>query len=222
MLKHNRMTTVIQRYCWMSILLFSVGCGGKPTPISSPATNDAKVADTSTPPAKPVPPKFVATDQVLIKTSLGNMTFELYGKQAPNTVANFLRYAEQGHFNGKIFHRVIDGFMIQGGGFDETLNRGETDAPIKLELIPGLKHTAGILSMARQPSDIHSATSQFFICVADAPQLNGGYAAFGKLISGEETLLAISRVATHTAETDYGSMNDVPIKPVLIETITRL
>ena len=214
------MTLYIRITIWASAVFLLSACGGGPRKTATPAADKAPPIESIE--TKPIPPRFEATDTIVIKTSLGSMTFELYGKQAPNTVENFLKYVDSGHFNGKIFHRVIDGFMAQGGGFDDTLKRGDTEAPIRLELIPGLKHRLGVISMARQPSDIHSATSQFFICVGDAPQLNGAYAAFGKLISGEETLFAISKVATHSVETDYGKMNDVPIQPVYIESITRL
>jgi len=218
------MTSWLRQAAWTVVVLFASACGSASpgTAVKAPPAEAADSTPSSTQAAPPVPQKFEPTHQIVIKTSLGSMTFELYGKQAPKTVENFIKYIEADYFHGKIFHRVIDGFMIQGGGFDENLSRGETEDPIRLELIPGLKHTMGVLSMARQPSDIHSATSQFFVCVGDAPQLNGAYAAFGRLISGEETLFAISRVATHTVETDYGKMNDVPIKPVFIESVTLL
>jgi cyclophilin family peptidyl-prolyl cis-trans isomerase len=171
---------------------------------------------------EPLPPKFEVTDRVEIKTSMGTMVVGLFGKDAPNTVKNFLRYVEDGFYSEKIFHRVIAGFMIQGGGYDKDLQKIEGNDPIKLEVIPGLKHEPGIVSMARMPSDIHSATCQFFISVSNSPQLNGGYAAFGKVEQGEEVIYAISQVPTGSAEAATGTMNDVPIEPVLIESITRL
>ncbi len=170
----------------------------------------------------PTPPKFEVTDRVEIKTSMGTMIVGLYGKAAPKTVANFLKYVDKGFYDGKILHRVIAGFMIQGGGFDENMQHIEPGDPIRLELAPGLKHEPGIIAMARQPNDLHSATSQFFICVAAAPQLNGAYSAFGKVETGEEVMYAIAGVPTHSVETDYGKMDDVPVAPVVIESIRRL
>jgi peptidyl-prolyl cis-trans isomerase A (cyclophilin A) len=209
--------------CGLIIFLSLSGCAPKNRPAVTPASADTPPkALSETLPQRPIPPRYQTTDKVEIKTSLGAMTVALYGKAAPNTVANFLKYVDRGFYNGKIFHRVIDGFMIQGGGFTESLDRSETDEPIRLEIIPGLKHQDGVISMARQPNDVNSATTQFFICTADAPQLNGTYAAFGKLLTGEEVLQAISRVPTHSVETNYGKMNDVPIKPVFIVSISRL
>jgi cyclophilin family peptidyl-prolyl cis-trans isomerase len=161
------------------------------------------------------------TDRVEIKTSMGVIVVGLYGDDAPNTVRNFLSYVDRGFYSGKIFHRVIPGFMIQGGGFDPALNRIDTDAPIPLEIIPGMKHEPGTVSMART-SDPGSATSQFFICVAAAPQLNGGYAAFGIVEEGLSVALDISAVPTQTATGPHGEMGDVPNQPVVIEHVRRL
>ena len=213
----------IPRLGGIMVMLFSLAC----TSYSTQATpkNSQDVAPKRVKlelPKQPAPPRFVTTDKVAIKTSMGTLTVALYGKDAPKTVQNFLHYVDNDFYTGKIFHRIIDGFMIQAGGFDQDLARGETDDPINLELIPGLRHEPGVISMARQPNDIHSATTQFFICTTTAPQLNGTYAAFGKLLSGEDVLRAISQVPTHTVETEVGKMNDVPIKPVLIESISRL
>ena len=168
------------------------------------------------------PPKYEVTDRVEIVTSMGSMVVGLYGKSAPKTVANFLHYVEKGFFDGKIFHRIIPGFMIQGGGYNEDFTHPDPDEPIRLELVPGLKHEPGTISMARQPNNLHSATSQFFLCVAAAPQLNGAYSAFGKVEEGEEVMYAISGVPTHSVETDFGKMDDVPVTPVTIETIRLL
>jgi cyclophilin family peptidyl-prolyl cis-trans isomerase len=161
------------------------------------------------------------TERVEIKTSMGTIVVGLYGDDAPSTVRNFLSYVDREFYNGKIFHRVIPGFMIQGGGFDPALVRAETDPSIRLEIIPGLKHEAGTVSMART-SDPSSATSQFFICVAAAPQLNGGYAAFGRVEEGLSVALDISSVPTQTATGPRGEMEDVPTQPVVIEYIRRL
>jgi cyclophilin family peptidyl-prolyl cis-trans isomerase len=195
-----------------------VGCAYKGTP----AHAAARKAPAGEAPQQPLPPKFEVTDRVAIKTSMGTIVVGLYGKDTPNTVQNFLGYVDRGYYNGKIFHRVIPGFMIQGGGFTKDLEKTPVNDPIKLEIIPGLKHEPGIISMARMPSDIHSATSQFFLSVSYSPQLNGSYAAFGKVEKGEEVMYAISQVPTHDAESSTGTMNDVPIQPVVIESITRL
>ena len=173
-------------------------------------------------PLPEAPPKYEVTERVEIVTSMGSMVVGLYGKGAPQTTANFLRYVEKGFYDDKVFHRIIPGFMIQGGGYNEDFTHQDPDEPIRLELVPGLKHELGTISMARQPNNLHSATSQFFICVAAAPQLNGAYSAFGKVEEGEEVLYAISGVPTRSIETDYGKMDDVPVTPVIIETIRLL
>ena len=150
----------------------------------------------------------------------GTMTAELYPEKAPKTVANFLKLADEGFFEGLIFHRVIKGFMIQGGGYTEDM--GETDAEaIKGEfkangfMANDLKHTRGVLSMART-SDPNSASSQFFVMHADAPHLDAQYAGFGKLTDGFDVLDAIASVKTG----NYGwYMADVPKTPVVIEKI---
>ena len=150
----------------------------------------------------------------------GTMTAELYPEKAPKTVANFLKLADEGFFEGLIFHRVIKGFMIQGGGYTEDM--GETDAEaIKGEfkangfMANDLKHTRGVLSMART-SDPNSASSQFFVMHADAPHLDAQYAGFGKLTEGFDVLDAIASVKTG----NYGwYMADVPKSPVVIEKI---
>jgi len=161
------------------------------------------------------------TDRVEIKTSMGTIVIGLYGKDAPATVRNFLGYVDRGFYAGKVFHRVIPGFMIQGGGFDAKLERSETGEPIRLEIIPGLKHEPGIVSMART-NDPNSATSQFFICVASAVQLNGGYSAFGKVEEGLDVAIDISSVPTQTVTVESGEMGDVPTTPVVIVSMKRL
>ena len=151
---------------------------------------------------------------------LGTMTAELYPEKAPKTVANFLKLAEADFFNGLIFHRVIKGFMIQGGGFTEDMEHKECDS-IEGEfkangfLQNDLKHTRGVLSMART-SDPNSASSQFFVMHQDAPHLDAQYAGFGKVTEGLDVLDAIASVKTGT----YGwYMQDVPKSPVVIECI---
>ena len=149
---------------------------------------------------------------------MGSMTAELYPEKAPKTVANFIKLIEEGFFEGLIFHRVIRGFMIQGGGYTEEMDHKETDS-IKGEFKANgfmqndLKHTRGVLSMART-SDPDSASSQFFVMHQDAPHLDAQYAGFGKLTDGYDVLDAIASVKT----TMYGwYMQDVPKTPIVIE-----
>ncbi|MBO5415783.1 MAG: peptidylprolyl isomerase [Clostridia bacterium] len=150
----------------------------------------------------------------------GTMTAELYPEKAPKTVANFIKLAEENFFDGLIFHRIIKGFMIQGGGYTEDMQDKEA-ATIKGEfkangfMTNDLKHTRGVLSMARTP-DPDSASSQFFVMHKDAPHLDAQYAGFGKLTDGFDVLDAIASVKTG----NYGwYMQDVPKEPVVIESI---
>ena len=160
---------------------------------------------------------------ITIKTNHGDFSIELNDKEAPITVKNFLSYVDKGFYNGTIFHRVIDGFMIQGGGFDNDMMQKETDAPIKNEANNGLKNTSYTIAMART-SDPDSATSQFFINVAnnsflDYPGQDGaGYCVFGKVIDEIGTVIKIGKLAT----TRRSGMSDVPIKRVTIKSITKL
>lgn len=208
------------------LLVALAACGnsraGRSPAARAAGTDSSEVASTVAVSApEPLPPLHAVTVRIRIQTTRGAITAGLYGDEAPSTVANFLRYIEAGFYPGKIFHRVIPGFMIQGGGFDTSLARAETPEPIRLEVIPGLKHEPGVISMARTQNP-HSATSQFFICVAEAPQLNGGYAAFGKVEDGMDVVYEISRVQTHEVETASGPMADVPVSPVVIDGITRI
>ena len=150
---------------------------------------------------------------------LGSMTAELYPEKAPLTVANFVKLCEEGFFEGLIFHRVIRGFMIQGGGYTEEMEHKETDS-IKGEFRANgfmqndLKHTRGVLSMARTMAP-NSASSQFFIMHRDAPHLDGQYAGFGKVIEGIEIVDKIANVQTCSR----GWYDDVPRVPVVIEKV---
>ena len=151
---------------------------------------------------------------------LGTMTAELYPAKAPKTVANFVKLCEEGFFEGLIFHRVIKGFMIQGGGYTEEMEHKETES-IKGEFKANgfmqndLKHTRGVLSMART-SDPDSASSQFFVMHKDAPHLDAQYAGFGKLTDGFDVLDAIANTKTGS----YGwYMQDVPRSPIVIEKV---
>lgn len=159
-----------------------------------------------------------ATPQVEVKTNMGTMVIELYPDRAPETVKNFLQYVQSGFYNGTVFHRVIPGFMIQGGGFTADFQQKPPREPIRNEASNGLKNIAGAIAMART-SDPHSATSQFFINVVDNPMLdfregNAGYAVFGKVVSGMDVAQKIVNVPT----TVRGPHQNVPVKPVVIES----
>lgn len=156
---------------------------------------------------------------VELETTMGNIVIELNQEKAPNTVANFLEYVKSGHYDGTIFHRVIDGFMIQGGGMDANMKEKSTNAPIQNEADNGLKNEVGTIAMART-SDPHSATAQFFINVKDNSFLNfsgknpqgWGYAVFGKVTEGMDIVNKIKGVPTGK----YGFHGDVPTTPVVI------
>jgi len=155
--------------------------------------------------------------QVRLNTSAGDIVLELYPDKAPKTVENFLQYVQDKHYDGTVFHRVIDGFMIQGGGFTADMNQKPTRGPIPLEAQNGLKNDRGTIAMARTPNP-NSATAQFFINVANndglnAPRPDGhGYAVFGKVIGGMETVEAIRKVAVG----NRGGHQNVPTTPVTI------
>jgi peptidyl-prolyl cis-trans isomerase A (cyclophilin A) len=170
----------------------------------------------------------LAGPKVEFKTNMGNFVVELDSEKAPKTSANFLNYVKSGFYNGTIFHRVIDGFMIQGGGFTQDLNQKPTDASVVSEAQNGLKNQIYTIAMART-SDPDSATAQFFINVKDNQGLDypnamgNGYTVFGKVISGSQTIDAIRKVPTMVAPTPkMGRMSDVPSKTVAIESATIL
>ncbi len=159
-----------------------------------------------------------AADKVRLKTSAGDILIELNAEKAPLSVANFLKYVEAKHYDGTVFHRIIDGFMIQGGGMameDGRLIQKPTGAGIKNESNNGLKNDTGTIAMART-GDPHSATTQFFINVADNDALNfpngGGYTVFGKVIEGMDVVNKIKGVKT--------GAGDVPVEPVVIKSAT--
>ena len=157
-----------------------------------------------------------------IETSKGTITLELDGEKAPATVANFTEYAKSGFYDGTIFHRVIDGFMIQGGGFTRDMNQKATRAPIRNEAANGLKNARGTIAMARTMV-VDSATSQFFINLVDndfldfsAPTPQGyGYAVFGKVVDGMEVVDRIAKVRTGFS----GPYQNVPEETVLIKKV---
>lgn len=160
---------------------------------------------------------------VTLHTNHGDITIELNHEKTPNTAANFLSYAKDGFYDGTIFHRVIKGFMIQGGGFAAGMAEKNTNAPIDNEANTGLPNNKGTIAMART-QDPHSATAQFFINAADNAFLNHqsetmqgwGYCAFGQVTSGMDVVEAIEKVSTGS----YGFHQDVPNDEVVIESVT--
>ena len=182
----------------------------------------AAIAQAADPTAKPSPSK---NPSVLVKTSQGEITIELDQLQAPISVKNFLDYVDAKFYDGTIYHRVIPGFMIQGGGFTPNMQQKPTKAPIKNEAGNGLKNLTGTIAMART-GIVDSATSQFFINVADNAQLNHrdespagfGYAVFGKVTAGMDVVKKIEGVKT-TARPPH---QNVPETPVVIESVTRV
>lgn len=163
----------------------------------------------------------VDAPHVLLKTSMGDIVLELDAEKAPKSVENFLKYVKNGHYKGTIFHRVIDGFMIQGGGFDKNMSQKPTAAPIKNEGDNGLKNLAYTVAMARTGNP-DSATAQFFINVRDNAMLDfpgrdgHGYAVFGKVISGREVVDKIRAVPTK----DAGMYQNVPQTAIVIDNAT--
>lgn len=166
----------------------------------------------------------MSNPQVLMETAEGDILIELYEDKAPKTVENFLRYVDEKFYEGTIFHRVINNFMIQGGGFDLSMKQKATNDPIENEADNGLKNEIGTLAMART-MDPHSASSQFFINVKDnsflnhsAPTTEGwGYCVFGKVIDGMDVVDKIKKVRTG----NYGPMGDVPTEPISIISVSR-
>lgn len=160
---------------------------------------------------------------VKFETSLGDFTLELYPEKAPITVKNFLTYVQEGFYDNTIFHRVIDNFMIQGGGFAAGMKEKDTHAPIKIEADNGLKNVKGTVAMART-QDPNSASAQFFVNVKDNDFLNfseksiqgWGYAVFGKVVDGMDTIEKIKAVKTG----QKGFHGDVPVEDVVINKAT--
>ena len=183
-----------------SLLLFYAGFSG---------------AADSAPAAAPENPK------VAMATTLGTMVIELFPDKAPISVENFLKYVDSGFYNGCIFHRIVPGFVIQGGGFDKDMNKKETLEPIKNEADNGLKNLRATLSMARTPQ-INSATSQFFINLKNNSALDHGsrdfgYAVFARVVEGLSVIDKIAGVKT----TSHGHYRDVPVEPVIITEVKR-
>lgn len=201
--------SVLSRRAWLKLGALALSSG-----VASVRAAD-KSCPSTTEKARPV---------VRLNTNLGSITLELYADKAPQTVSNFLAYVESGFYANTIFHRVIDGFMIQGGGFEPDMNQKTTNAPIKNEADNGLTNDAYTVAMARTP-DPHSATAQFFINVADNNFLNFssptprgyGYCVFAKVIDGKDVVDKIRAVATGTK----AGHQDVPAQDVVIESAER-
>jgi peptidyl-prolyl cis-trans isomerase A (cyclophilin A) len=158
---------------------------------------------------------------IRFETSLGDFTIELFEKEAPESVANFTRYIDDGFFDGTIFHRIVPGFVIQGGGFTEDMTQKKTKPPVKNEADNGLKNKRGTLSMART-NDINSATSQFFVNLKDNDFLdhsraNFGYAVFAKVIEGMDVIDKIAAVETGRKR----GFDDVPVEAVTMKSVKR-
>ncbi len=159
---------------------------------------------------------------IRFETTLGDFTVELFEKQAPLSVANFLRYIEDEFFDGTIFHRIVPGFVIQGGGFTEDMTQKKTQPPVKNEADNGLKNSRGTLSMART-NDINSATSQFFVNLKDNDFLdhsrgNFGYAVFARVTAGMDVVDKIAAVQTGRKR----GFDDVPVDAVIMKSVRRL
>jgi peptidyl-prolyl cis-trans isomerase A (cyclophilin A) len=214
--------------CLLAAALAGCAESGKTTTPTTeePAMSKPTPAPESTPAAQsaePTPaPVAAAPPRVELLTSQGRIVLELDGQAAPATTANFLRYVEAGHYDGTIFHRVIPGFMVQGGGFTPDLRQKPTNPPIRNEAANGRKNARGTVAMART-NNPDSATAQFFINVTANDSLNyrpgnPGYAVFATVVEGMEVADAIVAVPTATK----GPFENVPVTPVLIETARRL
>jgi len=226
----NFNSVVVLFVCLVLVFVVGIGCEAESVQESSPAQPEpSSAAPEQTKPQvkeKPVMADEVtatnekANPRVVLETTKGNIVIELDAEKAPVTVANFLKYVEEGFYNGLIFHRVISGFMIQGGGLTTDMQEKTSHAPIKNEASNGLTNDRGTICMARKP-DPDSATCQFFINVKDNHQLNyggpakPGYAVFGKVVEGMDVADAIVSVKT----TRLGRLDDVPVEPVVIKSV---
>lgn len=165
-------------------------------------------------------PGVASAQTVKLSTSAGDIVLELDAQKAPKSVANFVQYVKAGHYSGTIFHRVIDGFMVQGGGFTTAMVEKPTRAPIPLEAGNGLSNVRGALAMARTGNP-NSATAQFYINVVDNPRLDtygGGYAVFGKVVEGMDVVDRLKSVPTGLKN----GMENVPVQAIVIKQATVL
>jgi cyclophilin family peptidyl-prolyl cis-trans isomerase len=180
------------------------------------------------PVADPVPPPAVAGPRVALETSMGRIVIELYPGKAPRTVANFLAYVEDGHYNGTVFHRVIGDFLVQGGAFTPDMQPKPERAPVPSEAANGLSNLRGTVAAARRTGDADSATAQFFINTVDNAPLDwrgdatpemAGYCVFGRVVEGLDVVDRIRLVPTGPRPPFAA---DVPVTPVLVERATLL
>jgi cyclophilin family peptidyl-prolyl cis-trans isomerase len=186
--------------------------------LQTPAPGAAAMQTPAPPTAAPLEPA-LGNAVAVISTSLGDVTVELFNDKAPVSVANFLSYATEGFYTGTIFHRVVNGFAVQGGGFTATMVEKMTRPPIQNEATNGLRNLRGTVAMARTQS-LRSATSQFYFNVSNNADLDHrgfspkdfGYAVFGRVLSGMDVVDRIARVPTHAS----ADMEDVPVDPVTI------
>lgn len=204
------------------VLFFTMSLCGLNASVSSDSTDNQKVDKN----IKGIKMQSVESTKkasnpiIELKTNMGNIEIELYPEKAPKTVKNFLQYVNNGFYNDTVFHRVIKGFMIQGGGFDKNIEEKKTLSPISIESDNGLRNDRGTIAMART-SNPNSATSQFFINAKDNDFLNYtsptpqgfGYAVFGKVIKGMDTVEKIETVKTSSK--NY--MDDVPVSNIIIQ-----
>lgn len=207
---------------WLAFACLALAATAPATP---PATPASAAPAASAPPAAPAP---VAMPRVLLVTSLGEITLELDPSAAPRTVANFLAYAREGHYNGTVFHRVVPGLLVQAGGFTPDLQPKPAREPVPHESGNGLSNRRGTIAAARDRGVVDSATTQFFINLADNPQFDGqggsdpytaGYAVFGRVVLGMEVIDRIAAVPTGAQGPFTGW---VPVAPVLIERVQLL
>ena len=202
------------------------GDNGEPPKVIEVKTPDTPVDPGKTPPTTTPPtPTTLPSVRVLLETSEGDIVVELNRTAAPVTVVNFLRYVNEGFYNGTVFHRVMPRFMIQGGGLTPEMTEKTTHSPIINEAANGLKNTRGTIAMAREPIP-HSATSQFFINLGANAMLDygsardpNGYAVFGKVVKGMDVVDAIAAGAT-VARSVRNREKSLPVKPVLVKKAT--
>jgi len=216
--------------CFLICVILSICCFGGCEPAETPKKpqtpkDQADMTKKSEPRKEQADITKESEPRVVLKTTKGDIVIELDSKKAPVTVENFLRYVDEGFYNGIIFHRVISNFMIQGGGFTADKNQKAPHGPITNEASNGLKNNRGTIAMART-SNPDSATCQFFINVVDngallnyAGPANPGYAVFGKVVEGMDAVDAIRNVKTAN---QGGAFANAPVEPVIIETASRL
>ena len=201
------------------VLLSISGCrGGKELVLYKPG----EIKSWETVDTKSNKMKTADRPRVEFQTTLGNITIELFEEEAPLTVANILQYVEDGFYEGTIFHRIVPGMVVQGGGFTADMTRKETRDPVKNEAGNGLRNLRGTVGLART-SEMDSGTSQFYVNLVDNTSFNGdgvtgGYAVFGRVYDGMETIDSMAIVETTTKE----GMRDVPVEPIVILSAQRI